>query len=161
MLKEMFSRLTPNSERALAERVQKEGGIDTVQNNDQLLRTLLQTSPANAQERGVSSAPSRGGQKNAPKRSTKPRETYTLSDLKEELRENQDDALKNHLNAFERRFEMHQRQFKEEIERLVRDGNDRVIDAVTRGPHDLINHPVNPSHAATLYALTSRHNRTC
>ena len=104
MLKEMFSRLTPNSERALAERVQKEGGIDTVQNNDQLLRTLLQTSPANAQERGVSSAPSRGGQKNAPKRSTKPRETYTLSDLKEELRENQDDALKNHLNAFVNRF---------------------------------------------------------
>ena len=99
MLKEMFSRLTPNSERALAERVQREGGIDTVQNNDQLLRTLLQTSPANAQERGVSSAPGRGGQKNAPKRSAKPRETYTLSDLKEELRENQDDGSSHGLGT--------------------------------------------------------------
>ena len=51
-------------------------------------------------------------------------------------------AIKKNLEVFELKFKMQQRELAEEMRRMVHHEGDRVIEAVTAGPHDRIIDPV-------------------
>ena len=142
-LLEMFKQLTPPEEIDLARRVQTKGGINAVKDNDHILRELLQES-SDRDDKGhsLTSEVRDRDAKNMSAARTKPRSTYTLSDLKEELFEDSDAAIKKNFLTFEYKFALQQRQLQEELTKVIREENDRVIDAVNRGPHDLIKHEV-------------------
>ena len=84
----------------------------------------------------------RGGSKHVTGAQDKPRSTYTLADLREELREDSDVAIRKNFETFQGKFALQQRQLQEELTKVIREENNRLIDAVNAGPHDLIKHEV-------------------
>ena len=67
---------------------------------------------------------------------------YGFDELKRDLDEDVDVSIRRNLDVFEGKFALHQRQLKEELEKIMHEESNRVIDAVNRGPHDLIKHEV-------------------
>ncbi|KAJ7126323.1 hypothetical protein C8R44DRAFT_980121 [Mycena epipterygia] len=79
-------------------------------------------------------AKSGGSQENNAK-STK---SLGLDDLKEDLHTDPDAAIEQNMAKFTRKFEVQKRQIIDELSRVVEHTGDRVISAVTAGPHDKI-----------------------
>ncbi|KAJ7084934.1 hypothetical protein C8R44DRAFT_894044 [Mycena epipterygia] len=71
----------------------------------------------------------------------KSRKPFDLEDLKEDLQNDPDTAMERNLERFNRKFDAQTRQIIEEVGRLVKRDGDRVISAVTAGPHDRIIDP--------------------
>ena len=67
---------------------------------------------------------------------------FDLNELRDEIEGKPDDAIEKNADFFNRKFDIQTRQIKEDIERAVRREGDRVISAVTAGPHDRIVDPV-------------------
>jgi len=59
-----------------------------------------------------------------------------------EIRANPDEAIEKNCDLFDRKFDIQRRQIVEDIERTVNREGDRIILAVTAGPHDRIVDPV-------------------
>ena len=140
-LLEMFKQLAPPDEVELARRVQVKGGINAVKDNDHILRELLQET-TDGDEKSHPLIEARDRDKNTPSARAKPHSTYTPSDLKGELLEDSDAAIKKNFATFEDKFAIRQRQLRDELTKVIREENDRVIDAVNQGPHDLIKQEV-------------------
>ena len=64
--------------------------------------------------------------------------TFTLQDLKDELHEEWEHAIRKNMETFEGKFALYQRQLQEELSRMIREENNRIIDELNRGPHDKI-----------------------
>lgn len=62
--------------------------------------------------------------------------------LQREIRANPDEAIEKNSDVFDRKFDIQRRQIVEDIERTVNREGDRIILAVTAGPHDRIVDPV-------------------
>jgi hypothetical protein len=62
--------------------------------------------------------------------------------LRKDLREDVQEALQKNMAVFERKLDVQKRQIINEIEGVVQREGDRVISAVTSGPHDRIKDPV-------------------
>ena len=148
MLLEMFKQMTPEDEQKLARRVEEKGGAHAVRENDKLLREFLDG--GDDKKRGGRSGPpgkdqteqvvkSQGNNSRPDTRNTS---SYSMDRLRADLHEDWDDAVKSNLAVFEGKFALQQRQIQEELSRFIRDENNRVIDAVSKGPHDLIKHEV-------------------
>ena len=139
----MFKQLTPSDELALSRRIDARGGPQVVRENDLLLREFLQEDNS-AEQKHISKggASNDHGVKSLSSNSrASGRSSYTIHDLKEDLHEDWDTAIKNNLQTFEGKFALQQRQLQEELWKFIHEENNRVIDAVSRGPHDLIKHP--------------------
>ncbi|KAI0633747.1 hypothetical protein C8Q77DRAFT_1157911 [Trametes polyzona] len=61
-----------------------------------------------------------------------------LKDLREEILETTDAAVRKNLDTFERKFLVQHRRLMVEMQGLVRHEGDRIIDTVLSGPHDRI-----------------------
>ena len=68
--------------------------------------------------------------------------TFTLQDLKDELFEPWESAVRRNMETFEGKFALYQRQLQEELTRTMQEGTNRIIDELNRGPHDKIKNEV-------------------
>lgn len=148
---EMFEQLTPANELELARKVKEKGGAQVVRDNDTYLRELYEFETSNTDEKKHTS---KGGsaenevgfkpQASNPRSSARSSSSYTIQDLKYDLHEDWDTAVSNNLQVFEGKFALQQRQLQEELSKFIHEDNNRILDAVSKGPHDLIKHEVSP-----------------
>ncbi len=68
--------------------------------------------------------------------------TFTLQDLKDELFEDWESAIRRNMETFEGKFALYQRQLQEELMKNMQEGTNRIIDELNRGPHDKIKNEV-------------------
>ena len=114
------------------------------------LRELLKFRPVTATT-AVDQAKHGGG--GGAERSSHAADGDELAVVKQELFDSPELAIKKNLELFERKFKMQQRELAEEMQRMVHHEGDRVIEAITSGPHDRIIDPVSPIY--TLYTSVS------
>jgi hypothetical protein len=155
LLLEMFGSLVSPEQREMQSLIAKNGGPTEIRNNDKSLEQLLKES-SHLVEKGEdtlrSTDPSSflGGSANpsnpfadvtAPSTASKGNnKTLTLESLRQELSEDVDYVLKKNMEIFERKFEIQKRQI-EDLAKVVGHEGDRIIAAVTTGPHDRILDP--------------------
>ncbi|KAF9644578.1 hypothetical protein BDM02DRAFT_3074100, partial [Thelephora ganbajun] len=61
--------------------------------------------------------------------------------LQQEINSDPDEAIEKNAEFFDRKFDIQRRQIVEDIARTVNREGDRIISAVTAGPHDRIVDP--------------------
>ncbi len=104
--------------------IESRGGRDVVLKNERLLLELINQRPQ-------TNSPSADG------RWAHRQSTLDLRALKEELFEEPEIAIHRNWSAFERKFEMQEREL-ERIQKIVHEENQLVIKSVSSGPHDKI-----------------------
>ncbi|KAJ7216565.1 hypothetical protein GGX14DRAFT_696336 [Mycena pura] len=124
----MFAQFVTPDQKAMAQLVEQKGGSACL--DDKALQEL------NDYE-NKATAPQRASATHGGK-SVKPMD---LDDLKDDLNTDPDTAMKESMTVFTRKFEVRQRQITDEVKRIVEREGDRVIGAVTAGPHDKIIDP--------------------
>ena len=140
-LLELFKQMTPAEEVNLARRVDAKGGPQVVQGDDAILKDLLDSEPL-ADDRTHAQESKATGKSQASGKSTPGKSSYSVRDLKQELHEDWGTAVKNNMEVFEGKFALQQRQLREELSKFIRDENDRILDNINSGPHDLIKQKV-------------------
>ena len=118
----------------LAALVQKRGGPSAVMADNAALRELMKFQPATTVDQAKHGGSGREGAGHP--------DGDELAVVKQELFDSPELAIKKNLELFERKFKMQQRELAEEMRRMVHHEGDRVIEAVTSGPHDRIIDPV-------------------
>lgn len=129
IMMQMFQKLVSPEQKEMLVLVQQKGGADAVQNDENSLKELGDYERASTSANATSASP----------RSAM--SSSDFDDLKEDLHTDPDEAIKNNFTVFSRKFEMQKRQIVEELTRVVRREGDRIISAVTSGPHDRIIDP--------------------
>ena len=147
---EFFVKAVAPEQLELAALVQKRGGAAAVMADNAALRELLKFRPV-AATTAIDQAKHGGG--GGAERSSHAADGDELAVVKQELFDSPELAIKKNLELFERKFKMQQRELAEEMRRMVHHEGDRVIEAITSGPHDRIIDPV--GHVYTLYTSVS------
>lgn len=142
---EFFAKAVAPEQLELAALVQKRGGPTAVMADNAALRELLKFRPATT---AVDQAKHGSGAERSSHA-----DGDELAVVKQELFDSPELAIKKNLELFERKFKMQQRELAEEMRRMVHHEGDRVIEAITSGPHDRIIDPVSPIY--TLYTSAS------
>lgn len=124
---QMFQTLLTPEQKKLADMVEKKGG-NAVLDNEGVMKELV------AVEVSLSSASGRHNN-----------ERFDLAEIQHEITDDPTSAIEKNAESFNRKFDMQRRQIQEDIARAVRREGDRIITAVTAGPHDRIVDPVCPT----------------
>ena len=132
---QMFQKLLTPEQKKLADMVEKKGGNAILDDED----TMKELDAAEA-----SLAPASGRHGNG---------RFDLAEVQHEIRGDPADAIEKNAEFFNRKFDIQRRQIEEDIARTVRREGDRIISAVTAGPHDRIVDPVCPTLHLTIYGL--------
>ena len=124
---QMFHKLLTPDQKKIADLVEKNGG-NAVLDNEIVMKELI------AAEASLTSAGSRHSAGR-----------IDLAEIQHEIKDDPTDAIDKNAEFFNRKFDMQRRQIEEDIARTVRREGDRIISAVTAGPHDRIVDPVCPT----------------
>ena len=124
---EMFREFVTPEQKRLAVLVEQKGG-ETIIDDEQIMKEL---SDAEA----LISAPTGMERLKAAKR-------FDLMEFQHEIRDDPSEAIEKNAEFFNRKFDIQRRQIQEDIERAVGREGDRIISAVTGGPHERIVDPV-------------------
>lgn len=142
----MFKAMMPKEEADLARRVDELGGAGFVSHNDKILNDLYLASAATAAKQSSGTAVGLSVMdhfqpldRDAKSYSAKDRQKAGLQndglrELKRELTEGYEVAVKKNMAQFEVKFKM----FKDELTVIMHEESDRVIKAMNSGPHELI-----------------------
>ena len=153
ILRNLFGEMKPQEEVYLAARVDENGGIHAVEENDNILRDLLgiETNLQASGRKGILRMPSSASihletddTKLRPEMSERTMldSTIFLKGLKADLSEDWDTAVGNNRDVFQRKFAVLQTQLARDLPDYILRENDRVIQKLTAGPHDGIDDPV-------------------
>ncbi|KAF7341977.1 hypothetical protein MVEN_01784700 [Mycena venus] len=123
IMMKMFAQFVTPEQKEMARLVEQRGG-QAVLDNDKALKEL------NDWENKLQGAGAAHGGKNA--------KAPDLDDLKDDLHTDPDAAMEQNMVVFNRKFEVQTRQIIDEMSRVVERQGDRIISAVTAGPHDKI-----------------------
>lgn len=151
LMMKMFQTFAMPDEKEMAMRIQQKGGIEACEGNDKILKELQESEP----KKGVVVTTSHSSKKVS--------SASDFEDLKDELRVDPDIAMEKNMAVYSRKFEVQKRQIVEELSRVMRHEGDRIISAVTSGPHDHILDPVSEVDAIIItlfYLLENGSNRT-
>ncbi|KAI1785889.1 hypothetical protein LXA43DRAFT_99677 [Ganoderma leucocontextum] len=135
MVLAFFPKVVSPEQLELAALVQKKGGPTAVMGDNDALKELLKFRPATAIGQAKRGSGPQGAERNSHQ------DGDELAVVKQELFDSPELAIKKNLEVFERKFKMQQRELAEEMRRMVHHEGDRVIEAVTSGPHDRIVDP--------------------
>lgn len=124
---EMFREFVTPEQRRLAVLVEQKGG-DTIIDNQQVMKGLVDAE-------ALISAPT-GMEK------LRPAQKFDLAEFQHEIRDDPTEAIEKNAEFFSRKFDIQRRQIQEDIEHAVSREGDRIISAVTGGPHERIVDPV-------------------
>ena len=129
----------------MATRINDRGGIQAVMDNERLLKELVDA-------RGVSESTAEVRGAHGHRREV----AFDMEELRAELKEDVEMAMEKNSHTFSRKFEMQRKQIVDELTKAIHREGDRVIDAVTAGPHDRIIDPVSLSPMTTYGGIHSR-----
>ena len=124
---EMFQKFATPEQRQLALLVEQKGGdvaIDNIQATRELSNAKATISVPVGMER---------------RKSTK---KFGLSEIQHEIRDDPTVAIVKNAKFFNRKFDIQRRQIQEDVEHALSREGDRIISAVTTGPHKRIVDPV-------------------
>ncbi|KAK6985237.1 hypothetical protein R3P38DRAFT_3291978 [Favolaschia claudopus] len=142
-LLDMFASFVTPQQKEVLRIVEQKGGLQACQENDEVLREL-----SGLESKTTTSVGAGSMGKSTP-------QTSALDDLKDDLLIDPEVAISENKTAFSRKFEVQKRQIVydllEELTKVIEREGDRVISAVTAGPHDKIIDP-------KWYALLSHMN---
>ena len=124
LLLSLFKKFIPPEQKEMQAIVDKKGGIEKCQEDDEILKELMKVKLQSESSPGEASS-----------HKSKP---FELKDLKQDLTDNINELLNKNMAIFSRKFEMQKRQITEEMDRIVRREGDRIIGAITAGPHNRI-----------------------
>ncbi|KAJ7901712.1 hypothetical protein B0H14DRAFT_1250148 [Mycena olivaceomarginata] len=130
MMMKMFASFVAPEQKEMMRVVEQKGGLQACQDSDKILKELSDLE--------AKSTTSLGGTSQAPKSAQK---TSALEDLKDDLMVDPESAIEKNLTVFSRKFEVQKRQIVDELTKVVEREGDRVISAVTAGPHDKVIDP--------------------
>lgn len=122
-MKELFQKFVTPEQRQLDLLVEKKGGSSVI-DNEQVMRELSDS------EASISVPPGRERHR--------PTKRFELAELQHEVREEPAVAIEKNAEFFNRKFDIQRRQIQEDINRAVSREGDRIISAVTAGPHERI-----------------------
>ncbi|KAK7042365.1 hypothetical protein R3P38DRAFT_2890069 [Favolaschia claudopus] len=125
LMMKLFSQLVSPEQLEMTRMIKQRGG-ESVLDNDKALKELNEWENKTSASQGIAT------------HGSKPAE---LDDLKDELRTDPDVAMEQNMVVFTRKLEVQTRQIIDEMSRLVERQGDRIISAVTAGPHDKIIDP--------------------
>ena len=132
---QMFQKLLTPEQKKLADLVEKKGGNAILDDED----TMKELSDVEALLAPASGRHGSG--------------RFDLAEVQHEIRGDPTDAIDKNAEFFNRKFDIQRRQIEEDIARTVRREGDRIISAVTAGPHDRIVDPVCPTPHLVLCGL--------
>jgi len=125
---QLFREFVTPEQKKLAIMAERMGG-DAVLENEQAMRELADTEFAFVAPSGSESR--HGGDR-----------PFDVVELQHEIKGDPDEAIEKNAEFFSRKFDIQRRQIMEDIARAVNREGDRIISAVTAGPHDRIVDPV-------------------
>jgi len=124
---QLFQKFVTPEQRQLTILVEQKGG-DAVIDNEQAMRELSDAEASMSAPIGIERH--------------RPAKKFDLVEIQHEIRDNPANAIEKNAEFFNRKFDIQTRQIQEDIERAVRREGDRIISAVTGGPHERIVDPV-------------------
>lgn len=136
MVLTVFSNIMSPEQQEIDALVQKKGGPTEVKKNNDAMKEMLKFLSATAPVTN-----SRGRGRDGVERNNS-REEDDLAVVKQELSDTPELAIERNWEAFEGKFKMQLKALEDSLGGLVRHEGDRVIEAVTAGPHDRIIDPV-------------------
>ena len=141
---ELFREHVSLEEKKLAAEVKRRGGKAAL-NNEKSMEKLAAKEAALSNEQSMEELAVEEADPNTPlvldnRHTGSP--SFDLAKLQEEIDETPDQAIEKNAEFFSSKLELHRRHMMEDIRRVVHRGGDRVISAVTAGPHDRIVDPV-------------------
>ena len=125
MLLKSFETLVSPEQKKLQAVVDRKGGVEACRSSDHALQSLLNSDPDSVESHTFKSAVK-----------------YGLEELRSDLSTDIDAALKENMVTFTSKLEMQQQQIQDHIDGAVHRGTDRVLAAITSGPHERILDPV-------------------
>lgn len=132
MMMQYFQTAVPPEQKEMVARVKDKGGAQAIIENDRALRELVDL------YRGTDGAVEVNGAR------VRREVGVDIEELRLELREDVEVAVERNTETFTRKFDMQRRLVVDELSRVVHREGDRIIDAITGGPHDRIIDPVRP-----------------
>ena len=125
---EMFREFVTPEQKRLAVLVEQKGG-EAIIESKQVMKELSEaeakiTAPTGIEKLG------------------RPAPKFNLVEFQHEVRDDPSEAIEKNAEFFNRKFDTQRRQIQEDIERAVGREGDRIISAVTGGPHERIVDPV-------------------
>ncbi|KAF7332467.1 hypothetical protein MKEN_00128800 [Mycena kentingensis (nom. inval.)] len=143
MMMKMFEQFMVASpeQRDMARLVEQRGGLQACQDNDKILKELseLESKGAGAGTAGALGPQSAKGSAGAAAGGGKGKSG--LEDLRDELMTDPDTAMEKNMTVFARKFEVQKRQIIDELTKVVERQGDRIISALSSGPHDRLLDP--------------------
>ena len=130
IMQQLFKEFINSQERELAMKVKGMGGEAAALQNEQAMRELV-----NRESELTAGDEPAFATHSVQKRS------FNFVELQQEIDGDPDKAIEQHAESFNLKFGL-QKRIVEELSRVVRRDGDRVIDALTAGPHDRIVDPV-------------------
>jgi len=124
---EMFQKFVTPEQRQLTFLVEQKGG-DAIIDNEQAMRELSDAEASISVPAG--------------KERHRPTKKFDLAEIQHEIRDDPAVAIGKNAEFFSRKFDIQRRQIQEDIERAVSREGDRIISAVTAGPHERVIDPV-------------------
>ena len=124
---EMFQKFVTPEQKQLAALVEQKGG-DAIIDNERAMRELSDAEASISAPAGMERH--------------RPAMEFDLVEIQHEIRDDPTEAIEKNAEFFNRKFDIQRRQIQEDVERTVRREGDRIISAVTAGPHERIVDPV-------------------
>ena len=125
---QLFQEFITPEQRKLTVMVEERGGAAVLE-NEQAMKELAEAEFAFVAPSGSDSR--HGGAR-----------PFDVVELQHEIKGDPNEAIEKNAEFFNRKFDIQRRQIVEEIARVVNREGDRIISAVTAGPHDRIVDPV-------------------
>ncbi|KAI1783152.1 hypothetical protein LXA43DRAFT_1187180 [Ganoderma leucocontextum] len=135
MVLAVFSKVVSPEQQELAALVQKKGGPTAVMGDNDALEELLKFRPATALDQVKPSSGRDGVEHNSHQ------DGDDLAAVKQDLFDSPELAIQKNWEVFERKFDLQHKALMANIGGMVQHQGDRVIEAVTAGPHDRIVDP--------------------
>ena len=120
-----FETLISPEEAEMRDLILQKGDFKAVQNNDNILQELSDEES-----------------RLEPRKATQGIRGNSVKDLKLELRSNLDSVLRKNLETFEGKFELYNRQLKEELSQFIHEENRQIISVIREGPYEKIENEV-------------------
>ncbi|KAF7297297.1 hypothetical protein MIND_00962900 [Mycena indigotica] len=131
MMLQMFQQMIAPEQKEMLRMVEQKGGVQACQDNDKILKELCDLEAKSSSAINGATTTSKAGSKTG----------NAVEELKDDLMVDPDAAMEKNSTVFSRKFEVQKRQIVDELTKVVEREGDRVISAITAGPHDKLIDP--------------------
>jgi hypothetical protein len=146
----LFEKLNSPHEKEIMKFIESKGGPNACLADDTILKELSFVNESLDPTSAISTLRRDGGLSSPRSQSLDYKAFYIL---RKDLREDVQEALQKNMAVFGRKLDVQKRQIINEIKGVVHQEGERVISAVTSGPHDRIKDPVSQILSTLAYVV--------